>query len=76
MRNACDASREGLGAVLQQKTDESFASRFLTTLEQKYFIIELELLIVVWAIETFRNSVYGTEFETVFDHTALTSILK
>ena len=53
-----------------------FASRFLTTFEQKYSIIELELLALVWAVENFRNYVYGTEFEVVSDHKALTSILK
>ena len=40
MKTVCDASREGLGAVLQQKTDLGwravhFASRFLTSFEQK-----------------------------------------
>ena len=52
MRIVCDASREGLGAVLQQKTDEGwravhFASRFVITFEQKYSNNELELLTVV-----------------------------
>ena len=78
---ACDANKEGLGAVLQQKTDEGwqaihFASRFLTTFEQKYFINELDLLAVVWAVENSRNYVYGTSFEIVSDHKALISILK
>ena len=58
LRIICDASKERLGTVLQQKTDEvlqatHFAFRFLTTFEQKYSINELELLAVVWAIETF-----------------------
>ena len=52
LRSVCDASKEGLGAVLQQETVEgwqaiNFALRFLTTLEQKYSINELELLAVV-----------------------------
>ena len=80
-RIVCDASKEGLGAVLQQKTDEGwraihFASRFLTPFEQKCSINELELLAVVWSVENFRNYVYGTNFEEVSDHKALTSILK
>ena len=71
VRIICDASREGLGAVLQQETEESwratlFASRFLTTFEQKYSIIELELL----SIENFRNYLYGIQFEVISDHKA------
>ena len=81
VRIICDASKEGLGAVLQQQTDEGwratlFASRFLTSFEQKYSKNELELLAVVWAIENFRNYVYGIQFEVVSDHRAPTSILK
>ena len=68
LRMVCDASRDGLGAVLQQQTEQGwrathFASRFLTSFKQKYSINELELLAVVWAIENFRNCVYGTQFE-------------
>ena len=81
LRIMCDASKEGLGAVLQQKTEEEwqatlFASRFVTTFVQNYSITELELLAVVWAIKNFTNYVYGTQFEVVSDHKALTSILK
>ena len=81
MRTVCDASRKGLNAVLQQKREKggkanNFPSRVLTTFEQKYSINELELLAVVWAVENFRNYVYGAELEVVSDHKALTSILK
>ena len=74
----CNANREGLCAVMQQKTGwraVCFASRVLTTFEQKYSLNELELLVVVWVVEKFRNYVCGTEFE-VLDHKALTTILK
>ena len=59
----CDASREGLRAVLQQRSEQGwvakhFASLFLTTFEQKYSNNEQELLAVVLAIENFRNYVY------------------
>ena len=81
LRIICDASRDGLGAVLQQQTQTgwqpiSFASRFLAEFEQKYSINELELVAVIWAVENFRNYVYGTEFEIVSDHRALLSVLK
>ena len=37
---------------------------------------ELELLAVVWALEQFRNYVYGTQFTVISDHEALTKLLK
>ena len=81
LRIICDASKQALGAVLQQKEDMgwkqiSYASRFLTELEVKYSINELELLAVVWAIEHFKNYVYGENFDVVSDHKALQSVLK
>ena len=69
MRIICDASKQGLGAVLQQRQDNSnwkpigFASRFLTDFETKYSINELELLAIVWAIKHFKNYVYGVQFK-------------
>ena len=65
VRIICDASKKGLGAVLQQQQNNqdwkpvSFASKFLTDFEAKYSINELELLAVVWAVEHFKNFVYG-----------------
>ena len=81
LRIICDASKQGLGAVLQQKGKEgwkpiSYASRFLTDLEAKYSINELELLAVVWSAEHFKNYVYGINFGVVSDHEALQSVLK
>ena len=81
LRIICDASRDGLGAVLQQNDETGwkpicFASRFLTPLESKYSTNELELLAVVWSIEHFRNYVYGIKFQVVSDHKALTTVLK
>ena len=81
LRIICDASKQGLGAVLQQKEKEgwkpiSYASRFLTELEAKYSINELELLAVVWSVEHFKNYVYGINFGVVSDHKALQSVLK
>ena len=57
-RIICDPSKEGLGAVLQQKPGAEwvtthFALRFLTEFEKKYSMNELELLAVVWFIAKF-----------------------
>ena len=82
MRIVCDACHEGLGAILMQKNDNedwepiSCASRFLTNYEQKYSTNELELLAIVWAVEHFRNYIYGVKFEVVSDHKALETAIK
>ena len=36
---------------------------------------ELELLGVVWAIERYKNYLFGSEFEVITDHKALISAL-
>ena len=54
----------------------SYASRFLTELEAKYSMNELEFLAVVWLVEHFKNYVYGVPFAIVSDHKALQSVLK
>ena len=81
IRINCDANKSGLGTVLQQNDGNNwrpihFASRFLTPLQCKYSINELEKLAVVWAVEHFRDYLYGTNFQIVSDHKALTSVLK
>ena len=81
LRIICDASKSGLGAVLQQQEEGtwkpiSFASRFLTELESKYSITELELLAIVWSIEYFRSYVYGVPFKIISYHKALPTVLK
>ena len=57
-RIICNASREGIGAALEQETPDgwatiAYASRFLNSCEQKYSVNEIELLAAVWAIEHF-----------------------
>ena len=75
-----DASHNGRGASLEQlhrndwKTI-SFASRFLYPHESKYSTNELELLGVVWAVEHYKNYLYGFKFEIITDHKALLSAL-
>ena len=75
-----DASHNGLGASLKQLHENvwktvSFASRFLNPHESKYSTKELELLGVVWAVEHYKNYLYGSEFEIITDHKALLSAL-
>ena len=77
----CDASREGIGAALEQDTPEgwatiAYASRFLNSCEQKYSVNELELLAAVWAVEHFKFYLYGRRFTLITDHQALVSVLK
>ena len=81
LRTICDASKHGLGAVLQQCEEHqwkpiSYASRFLTDFEATYSINELEFLAVVWSVEQMKNYVYGVSFGGVSYHKALKSVLK
>ena len=79
-RIICDASKMGLGAVLQQQQNSQewkpilFASRFLSEFDTKYSNDELELMAVVWSMEHFKNYVYG--FQVISDEKALVSELK
>ncbi|KFD61148.1 hypothetical protein M514_26691 [Trichuris suis] len=72
----CDASREGLGAVLIQSKDEEehvilYLSRMLTSSEQRYHSNELECLAVVWALRMVRPYVLGRKFRVVTDNSAV-----
>ena len=80
-RVKCDASKEGLGACLEQRQNDiwqpiAYASRFLNKNEQRYRINELELLAVVWSLEQFKYYLYGSHFTLQTDHQALLSALK
>ncbi|KAL4122483.1 hypothetical protein QTP88_014805 [Uroleucon formosanum] len=73
-----DASKIGIAGTLLQKSDEdkqlhpvSFVSRRLNTTEEKYSAIELELLAIVFTLETFRTYIYGVEIEIWTDHAPL-----
>lgn len=72
----CDASNEGIGAVLCQKTDDSdqpvaYLSRKLNDCEKRYSASEKELLSVVYAVEKFRPYIDGVHFTVITDHKAL-----
>ena len=80
----CDASQNGLGAVLYQKQEGktriiSLASRTLTPAEKNYYMHsgKLEFLALKWAV-TVRLSDYlinGPPFEVVTDNNPLTYVL-
>lgn len=74
-----DASNIGLGAVLLQPYDGqyfpvSYASRKLLDREKNYSAIEKEGLALVWAVEKFRQYLYGIEFTLQTDHRPLVYI--
>ena len=75
----CDASKLGLGAVLQQKEEGqwkpvAFASRSLTQSEQIYAQIEKETLSVLFACEKFKDYLYEQNFVVENDHQPLKAI--
>lgn len=72
-----DASAVALGVMLFQVQDGlehpvAYASRALTSAEQKYSATERELLGVIFGIEKFRGYVEGTHFTVITDCAALT----
>ena len=81
-RLCTDASRHGLGFILQQRTPEGTwtliqaGSRFLTDTESRYAVIELELLAVCWAVCKCKLFLAGLQhFTVVTDHNPLIPIM-
>jgi hypothetical protein len=77
---SCDASTDGLGAVLAQQGDKglrpiAFASRLLRAPEHNYCITELDCLAVVFAIQKFLPYIEHTHFTLETDHIALKYML-
>ncbi len=75
-----DASALGIGAVLMQTEDckrlhaIAYASRVLTSAESKYSVIHLEALAVVWALQHFRDIIFGYLVTVHIDHIAVTQL--
>ena len=80
-RLCTDASRQGLGFILQQNDDEKWIliqaySCLLSEAETRYTVIELEILAVSWAVMKCRLFLAGLQhFDIIIDHNPLISIL-
>ena len=73
-----DASSKGLGAVLLQDGHPiAYASRALSTTQQRYAQIEKEMLAVVFGCTKFHEYIYGVpNVKVESDHKPLETILK
>ncbi|GJW49253.1 putative reverse transcriptase domain-containing protein [Tanacetum coccineum] len=68
----CDASHQGLGAVLMQREKViAYASRQLKPNEENYTTHDLELGAVVFALKIWRHYLYGTKCIVFTDHKSL-----
>ncbi|GJX67278.1 putative reverse transcriptase domain-containing protein [Tanacetum coccineum] len=73
----CDASLQGLGAVLMQREKViAYASRQLKPHEENYTTDDLELGTVVFALKIWRHYLYGTKCKVFTDHKSLQHILR
>nr|GEY25823.1 putative reverse transcriptase domain-containing protein [Tanacetum cinerariifolium] len=72
----CDASHQGLGAVLMKREKViAYASRQLKPHEENYTTHDLELGAVVFALKIWRHYLYGTKCNVFNDHKSLQHIL-
>ena len=76
----CDASDYAVGAVLGQRVDKLphviyYTSRTLNDAQLNYSTIEKELLVIVSALEKFRQYLIGSKVIVYSDHVALKYLL-
>ena len=81
-RLCTDASRQGLGFILQQQSPTGqwvlvqAGSRFLSEAESRYAVIELEMLAVAWAANKCKTFLMGLQnFQVITDHNPLIPIV-
>ena len=73
----CDASKDGLGAVLLQDGRViAYASRALTDAEKRYAQLEKEMLSIVYSTNKFHCFIFGKEVTVFNDHKPLEQIFK
>ena len=73
----CDASQKGLGAcILRDGKPVNFSCRSLIDAETRYCNLEREMLAVAWAVNHYRQYVYGRKFKIVSDYSPLQQIIK
>ena len=78
---SADASSYGIGAVLLQEDDNgtrkplAYASRSMTSTEQRYAQIEKEALATTWACEKFSDYILGKDIAIETDHKPLVPLL-
>ena len=76
----CDASDLAIGVVLSQREEGKpyvvfYASKMLNEAQRNYTTIEIELLVVVYALEKFRAYLVGLDIIIFTDHSALKYLL-
>ena len=73
----CDASGEGLGAVLMQNHHSiAFESQKLKDYECHYSIYDKEMLAILHALAKFRQYSVGSKFKIKTDHNSLKYFLE
>ena len=80
-RIECDASEDGLGTVLEQRSPTSWhtvaiLSRFVNSNEERYSVNELQFLGMVWSVEYFKFYLFEKSFTIITHHRASLSIMK